>query len=85
MEGRLVEVTFYGKEDCPLCDEAMALLERVRRARPFEMRVIDILRDRDAFDRYAELIPVVRIGEAEFHFKLDEDDVIAALSAAEET
>lgn len=66
-------VTLFGRPECHLCDEARAVLERVRRDHPFEMEERDITRDDDLHRRYLERIPVVCLdGDELFEFFVDE-------------
>ena len=66
-------VTLYGRPGCHLCDDARAVLDRVRADAPFELREIDIERDDELFKRYLERIPVVCLdGEELFEFHVDE-------------
>lgn len=51
--------TLYTKACCPLCDEALAVIERVRREIPFELDVVDIESDPALKERYQYLIPVL--------------------------
>jgi glutaredoxin len=69
-------VTLYGKPDCHLCDDARAVLERVRRDHGFELVERDITTD-DALHRaYLERIPVVVIdGEEAFDLFVDEGEL----------
>ena len=72
-------VTFYGRPGCHLCDDAMAVVERVRTRQPFALEVIDIEADDALLLAYLERIPVVAVdGEERFEFFVDE----AALSGA---
>jgi hypothetical protein len=58
-------VILYGREDCCLCDDARAVLARVRSRRPFLLHERDI-DDDDALQRaYLERIPVVTIDGVE--------------------
>jgi glutaredoxin len=70
------EVVLYGKPDCHLCDEARAVLERLRRELGFALVERDITRD-DALHRaYLERIPVVALdGEELFDFFVDEPEL----------
>ena len=52
-------VTLYGRPGCHLCDDARAVLERVRATHPFRLEEIDIEADDALFTRYLERIPVV--------------------------
>jgi glutaredoxin len=66
-------VTLYGRPGCHLCDEARAVLERLRAETPFELRELDIERDDALFKRYLERIPVVCLdGEELFELEVDE-------------
>jgi glutaredoxin len=67
------QVTFYGRPGCHLCDDAMAVLERVRARQAFSLEVIDIESDDALMLAYLERIPVVAIDGAErFEFFVDE-------------
>ena len=63
-------VTLYGKAGCHLCEEARAVVERVRADRPFELREVDITLDAALHREYGERIPVLALdGEELFdHF-----------------
>jgi glutaredoxin len=69
----MTEVTLYGRPGCCLCDEARAVIERVRRRVPFELRERDIEDDEELLRRYLERIPVVTIdGREAFELIVDE-------------
>jgi glutaredoxin len=69
-------VVLYGKEDCHLCDEARAVLERVRADVPFDLVERDIEHDDALHRRYLERIPVVEVaGEEAFEFFVDEAEL----------
>jgi len=69
-------VTLYGRPECHLCDDARALLLRVRDEVDFELVERDIERDDDLFRRYLERIPVVAIdGEEAFELFVDEAEL----------
>jgi glutaredoxin len=68
-----MKVDIYSKPDCPLCEEARAVLERVRARRPFELREVDIRSDPDLLARYRYDIPVVLVdGQEAFRHRVDE-------------
>ncbi|HSI79043.1 MAG TPA: glutaredoxin family protein [Solirubrobacterales bacterium] len=55
-------VTLYGRPNCHLCDEAReAILELAARGERFELREVDIERDRELLAAYLERIPVVAV------------------------
>ena len=73
-------VTLYGRPGCHLCDDARAVLERVRAGRPFRLREVDIETDDALFKRYLERIPVVAIdGEERFELFVDEEQLRGTL------
>jgi glutaredoxin len=76
-------VTLYGREGCHLCDDARAVLERIRGETPFRLVERDIEADDDLLRRYLERIPVVAVDGHELSdFFVDEDALRAALSSA---
>ena len=66
-------VTLYSRPGCHLCDDALAVLERVRATHPFRLQQIDIEADDALFKRYLERIPVIAIDGAE-RFELFVED-----------
>ena len=66
-------VVLFGRPGCCLCDDARAVLERVRAEQPFELLELDIERDEKLLRDYLERIPVVTLdGEELFDFAVDE-------------
>ncbi len=69
-------VVLYGREGCCLCDDARAVLERVRRRHAFDLKERDIDRDEDLLRAYLERIPVVTIDGVEaFELFVDEPEL----------
>ncbi|HEX4036169.1 MAG TPA: redox-sensing transcriptional repressor Rex [Solirubrobacteraceae bacterium] len=67
------EVVLYTRPGCCLCDDARAVLERVRAELPFELRERDIEADEGLLRAYLERIPVVTLdGEELFELGVDE-------------
>ena len=67
------EVVVYGRPGCHLCDDALAIVERVRARVPFTLVERDIESDDSLFKAYLERIPVVTIDGAEaFELFVDE-------------
>ena len=56
-------VLLYTKKDCPLCDEAEALLARLQGEYQFTVDTVDIASDDDLFQRYRYAVPVVAVGD----------------------
>jgi hypothetical protein len=69
-------VVLYTREGCCLCDDARAVLERVRRRRPFTLEERDIEVDDVLLRAYLERIPVVTIeGVEAFELFVDETEL----------
>ena len=74
-------VTLYGRPGCHLCDDALAVLERIRADAPFELRTVNIEDDDALFKAYLERIPVVALdGEEVYDYHVDERDMRARLA-----
>jgi glutaredoxin len=74
-------VTLYGRPGCHLCDDARAVLERIRADRPFELREVDIESDDALLRTYLERIPVVALdGEEVYDYWVDEADLRTRLA-----
>jgi len=72
----MTRVVLYGRDGCCLCDDARAVLERVRLRRAFDLEERDIDRDEDLLRAYLERIPVVTIDGAEaFELFVEESEL----------
>ncbi|MCY3603752.1 MAG: glutaredoxin family protein [Chloroflexi bacterium] len=58
-------VTLYTRADCPLCDEARALLDELAERLGFAIEAVDIDADRELRARYNYAVPVVAVGGEE--------------------
>ena len=70
-----VEVLFYGRPDCHLCEEVREEIDRLTEQHGWNLnlREVDIESDDELFKRYLERIPVVAVdGEELFEFFVDE-------------
>jgi hypothetical protein len=66
-------VVLYGRPGCHLCDDARAVLVRMRAELPFALEERDIEQDEGLLRAYLERIPVVTLdGEELFDFFIDE-------------
>lgn len=66
-------VTVYSGPDCCLCDQAIAMIERVSADVPLALEVVDIHSDPALAARYRTSIPVVAIdGEVVMEGKVTE-------------
>jgi glutaredoxin len=69
-------VVLYSRPGCCLCDEARAVLERVRASHPFVLQERNIEEDDQLLRAYLERIPVVSIDGAEaFELFVDEAEL----------
>lgn len=65
-------LTLYSKKDCHLCDIAKNELNDLRKELTFSITEVDIENDREAFEKYKYLIPVIEIdGEIIFSGRID--------------
>jgi glutaredoxin len=77
----MTEVVLYGKPGCCLCDEARAVVERVRAERPFDLREVDVSLDPVLNNRYGERIPVLVVDGAEaFEYHVDPAELSGLLA-----
>lgn len=78
---RLHTVTLYGKQECCLCDQAMAVLHKVQAVEPFVLEKVDISSRPDLLERYGTTIPVIAIDGIEaFRYRVREERLVALLS-----
>jgi glutaredoxin len=74
-------VTIYGRPGCHLCDDALAVLERIRAETPFALERVNIEEDDAVLRAYLERIPVVAVdGEEVYDYVVDEADLRARLA-----
>ena len=57
----MTELTFYGREDCPLCEEMLAELGPWASARGLSILIRDVDDSPDAKRRYGLKVPVVEV------------------------
>ncbi len=67
-----IEVTFYTKAGCHLCEDARELLEVVAEETEYLLTEVDIRSDMEVFERYRYRIPVILInGEILLEGRID--------------
>jgi glutaredoxin len=77
-------VVLYTRPGCCLCDQARAVLERVRSRHHFDLRERDIEEDEALLRAYLERIPVVTIdGREAFELTVAEAELERALCTVE--
>ena len=76
----MLKLTLYSKKDCHLCDVAKNELDVLQNEIAFLIIEVDIEKDRDAFEKYKYLIPVIEIdGKIMFTGRIDRDRLVNAL------
>jgi glutaredoxin len=77
------EITVYLRPECHLCEEALAVLERIGVDLPFALTTRDIEADDALLKAYLERIPVIALdGEELYDFFVDEADLRTRLAGA---
>ncbi len=85
MAGEAIELTLVGKPDCHLCDDAKAVIARVREAATAnEIAVqyveVNILENQQMAEKYGEEIPVVLLNGSPYaSFHIYEDKLAYAI------
>jgi len=59
------DVILYTKADCPLCDEAKALLDELHQTLPFNLILKDVQGDEKLKTLYGERVPLVVVNGRE--------------------
>jgi glutaredoxin len=73
-------VEIFTKKNCCLCEEAKKVLYGVKRIIPFELKEVDIEKDKDLLKRYGNEVPVIFInGRKTFKYKINEKVLINRL------
>ena len=77
----MTEVVVYSKPGCCLCDDIKEKLEVLQRSHSFSLRVVNILDDSEAHEKFKEEIPVVFInGKKTFKYYLNEEQFLKKLA-----
>ncbi len=77
----MTKVLLYKKEGCHLCEDAEAILERLKKDKKFFLEKIMLEDNTDIFERYGNKVPVVFINDRmAFEFKLDEQAFLRKLA-----
>jgi glutaredoxin len=71
-----LQITFYTKPYCPLCEEAEELLEELIGHFDFSVLKIDITKEMDTYEEFKHRIPVLRFGDRwELSGKINENEL----------
>jgi hypothetical protein len=56
-------VELFSKEDCHLCEDARAVIERVQKHIPFRLREFTLTPGDSYYEEYKEMFPVVHVNK----------------------
>lgn len=59
----MILVELYSKDDCPLCDEALDVLNKVNKEIPFSLKVHKLIPGESYFEEYKDDFPVIHINK----------------------
>lgn len=78
-----VEVVFLTKGGCRLCDEALVVVEGVRRRFPFKLEIVSIVEGDDWYEHYSDKIPVGLInGRMAFKYRVTPTEFFMKLQSS---
>ncbi|WP_062050111.1 glutaredoxin family protein [Bacillus sp. JCM 19034] len=78
----MLEIIIYSKQHCPLCDKAIAQIERLKEQYDFNIKLIDIYHDEELLEKYQLMIPVVEIDGEEVDFgQISENRILKRLQS----
>jgi thiol-disulfide isomerase/thioredoxin len=78
-----LDVTFYSKPDCPLCDKVEALLRRLQRQYPLRVTKVNIAEHPELSAAYGCKIPLIKIdGGNQLSLRITEERLRRALERA---
>ncbi|MBC3760419.1 glutaredoxin family protein [Quadrisphaera oryzae] len=81
-EREVERVVLYGRRGCHLCDVAREQVARACAAAGATWREVDVDADPELVARYSDLVPVVTVdGRHHAHWRVSEEDLVAALAA----
>ncbi len=76
----MVKITIYSKKNCHLCDIAKETLLKAGKEFPLSLTEVDIEKDRETFEKYKYLIPVIEIDdEKTFTYSVNETELKSVL------
>jgi uncharacterized membrane protein len=80
----LLKITFFTREGCHLCDQALEDLQVLQTEYPHQVVVIDIDSDPDLLKKYSFEIPVVEVGPYTLKAPFDQRKLAMTLGAAQD-
>lgn len=61
--GRKIELIFYTKPNCPLCEEAEEILEEMKDLFGFSISKVNIMKNMNTYEKYRHKIPVIEFAD----------------------
>lgn len=61
----MINITFYSKENCSICNEGLSVLQMVAEDIPMNIEIVDIYKDDQLLEKYQIMIPVVVVDGVE--------------------
>ena len=80
-----MEVVLYSRDDCHLCEEAIAYLNSIKNQIPHELNIINIDNDPGLKRIYGERIPIIKVGSFQLSAPFKNEDITKTLLAVQET
>ena len=78
-----VVVEILTREGCCLCEEMKAIVKEANRIVAFEIREIDVSKDKKLMERYGQEVPLLFInGRKAFKYKVTMDEFLKRLERA---
>ncbi|MDB5034483.1 MAG: hypothetical protein JWQ98_1724 [Chlorobi bacterium] len=75
-----VELLFISRDDCHLCDKALAVVEEARQRQPFQLRIVKMVEGDEWYERYWDKIPVGLVnGVMLFKYRVTAEELLAKL------
>jgi uncharacterized membrane protein len=79
---KMINVTFYMRADCHLCEQALLDLKEIQTKIPHQLVTIDIESDPSLHDKYILDIPVIEVGPYRMKYPFTKQDLEMTLGAA---
>ncbi|MBW8011453.1 MAG: DUF2085 domain-containing protein [Chloroflexi bacterium] len=81
----MLQITFYTRKDCKLCDQAVEHLEALQEDFPHKITFVDIDEEDDLKEAYQEKIPVLVVGPFTLEAPFDRKKMRVTLGAAQDS
>jgi uncharacterized membrane protein len=78
----MIEVIFYSRQGCHLCEQARTDLDALKADLPFTLKVVDVDQDEKLKNAYGHILPIVEIGPYRLKAPFSRDELRVTLGAA---